>query len=219
MTALSIAPLQPFWALQPARKATMVLRRIRADDAAALQAFVRALSPTSRRLRFHVALNELPAATLHALTRVDQRAHVAFVLVSTENGEERIVGEARYVVADDGETAEFGIAVADACRGQGLADRLLEALAEAARAAGLRWLVGEVLADNARMRAFMCRRGFAETTRGVESGLVRVERCLDQPLTVAAAAGPWANVARKVHRLSALWLHRPAAARLDFRPF
>ena len=85
---------------KPAGGASVALRQIRADDAAALQAFVRALSPASRRLRFHMALNELTESALQALTRVDQHAHVAFVLTTTERGAERIVGEARYVVVD-----------------------------------------------------------------------------------------------------------------------
>ena len=133
--------------------APVTLRKIQPDDAGALQRFVRVLSPMSRRLRFHAALNELPEATLKALTCVDQRQHVAFVLTVTEHGTERIVGEARYAVSSDQETAEFGIAVADAFQGMGLAQRLLKALIDAARASGLRWLVGEVLAGNSRMRS------------------------------------------------------------------
>ena len=183
--------------------AAVALRPIRPDDAAALQGFVRALSPASRRLRFHAALNELPEATLNALTRVDQRRHVAYVLTVTDHGTERIVGEARYAMAGDAETAEFGIAVADAFRGLGLADRLLAALIDAARAAGLRWLVGEVLVGNARMLAFMRRCGFAATTRGVAPGLVRVERNVDESLHAAPAARPPGNLFwRGAHRLA-----------------
>ena len=163
--------------------APVVLRKIRPDDAGALQAFVRVLSPLSRRLRFHAAVNELSEAALSALTRVDQRRHVAFVLTVTEHGTERIVGEARYAVSSDRETAEFGIAVADAFQGRGLAQRLVSALLDAARASGLSWLVGEVLAENSRMLAIMRRCGFAETTRGVENGVVRVERRVDRALT------------------------------------
>ena len=218
MTALSFLPLHPLATRQPVLRATVALRRIRADDAPAFQAFIRALSPASRRLRFHFALNELPEATLQALTRVDQRAHVAFVLTSTTCGRERIVGEARYVVTDDGDSAEFGIALADEVRGQGLAERLLEALVDAARAAGLRWMVGEVLAGNARMRAFVRRCGFAESTRGVDNGIVRVECRVDEP-SAARPAGPWAGVASRVRQAAASLLPRPAVARLDFQPF
>jgi acetyltransferase len=167
--------------------APVTLRKIQPDDVGALQAFVRVLSPMSRRLRFHAALNELPEAMLKALTCVDQRRHVAFVLTVTEHGTERIVGEARYAVSSDQETAEFGIAVADAFQGRGLAERLVAALIDAARAGGLRWLVGEVLAGNSRMLAFIRRCGFAETKRGVAPGLVRVERSVDRSLPVPAS--------------------------------
>lgn len=204
---------------QPAGVASVALRKIRPDDAGALQGFVRALAPASRRLRFHHGLCELSGSALRALTCVDQRAHVAFVLTTMERGTERIVGEARYVASGDGETAEFAIAVADAFRGLGLAERLLAAVVDSARAAGLRWVVGEVLADNARMLAFVHRCGFAETPRGgLEPGLVRVERCVDLPLAAAQAAGSWRAAARRrVRRVLAAWLPSPLPAAWDLR--
>src|SRR5204862_2564328 len=73
--------------------ASVALRQIRPGDADALQGFVRALSPASRRMRFHAALNELSESSLRALTCADQRGHVAFVLTGMEHGTERIVGE------------------------------------------------------------------------------------------------------------------------------
>ena len=221
MTALLIPSIRLFPTWRPAGGVAPVgLRQIRPDDAAALRGFVRALSPASRRLRFHAALNELPEATLQALTCVDQRSHVAFVLTVTEHGRELILGEARYAVSGDGETAEFAIAVADAFRGLGLAERLLAALTGAARAAGVRWLVGEVLAGNARMLAFMRRCGFAATTRGVECGLVRVERSVDWSLPVAQAAGSWTGIARRrIRRLLHALLPVPREAGSVLQPF
>jgi acetyltransferase len=185
--------LFPNW--RTADSAPVTLRPIRHDDTGALQGFVRALSPASRRLRFHAALNELSETMLEAFTCVDQRGHVAFVLTVTERGTERIVGEARYAVAGDRETAEFGIAVADAFQGLGLAERLMAALIDAARASGLRWLVGEVLVGNSRMLAFARRCGFVMTTRGAEPEIIRVERSVDRSL-------PWAQTAAGVAGLS-----------------
>jgi acetyltransferase len=221
MSAILTPAIDLFSTSKPDRVAPVALRQIRPDDAPALQAFVRALSPASRRLRFHMALNELTESGLQALTGVDQRAHVAFVLTTTESGTERIVGEARYVVSCDKETAEFAIAVADDFCGLGLAQRLMVAIVNAARAAGLRWLVGEVLAGNARMLAFARRCGFAETTRGgLETGVVRVERCVDRPLPVVQAATSCTGVAyRRVRRLLAALLPSPRQAVLDFQPF
>ena len=180
--------------------APVTLRQIQPDDVGALQGFVRALSPMSRRLRFHAALNELTEAMLKALTCVDQRRHVAFVLTVSEHGTERIVGEARYAGSSDHETGDFGIAVADAFQGRRLAERLLARLIDAARAGGLRWLVGDVLAGNSRMLAFTSRCGFAVTTRRTPPGLVRVERCVDQPLPEAAPMTSWAAAARHAVR-------------------
>ncbi len=221
MTSLLIPAIHRFVTWKPADLAPVALRQIRPDGAAALPTFVRALSPASRWLRFHGALNELSKTTLQAMTCADQRGHVAFVLTVNEHGTERIVGEACYAVSSGGETAEFGIAVADVFRGHGLAERLVAALIDKARAAGLRWLVGEVLAGNARMLSFMRRCGFAATTRGgLEPGLVRVERSVDWPLPVARAAGSLTGVARRwVHRLLAALLPSPRDAGSVFQPF
>ena len=221
MSAILIPSIHPFLSRKPAGVASVALREIRPDDAAALQAFVRTLSPMSRRLRFHAALNELTESALQALTRVDQRAHVAFVLTTMEHGAERIVGEARYVVSCDKETADFAIAVADGFRGLGLAERLMAALLRAARAAGLRWLIGEVLADNARMLAFARRCGFAATTRGgLEPGVVRVERCVDRPLAVAEADGSRTGAVHRVlSRVLAAYLPSSLETACDFHQF
>jgi len=187
MNALLILSNWLFPTLRMSDVAPITLRRIRPDDGGALQGFVHALSPASRLMRFHAALNELSGATLKALTCIDQRRHVAFVLTVTEHGTEQIIGEARYAMSSDQQTAEFGIAVADAFQGLGLAERLVAALVDAARAGGLRWLVGEVLAGNARMLAFIRRCGFVETTRGMEPGLVRVERSVERSLPAPAS--------------------------------
>ena len=196
-----------------ARLAPVALRRIQPGDAAALQAFVCSLSPAARQLRFHGGLNELPETTLRALTCVDQREHVAFVLTVTDDGTERIVGEARYAVSATRDTAEFGIAVADAFQGRRLAQRLLARLIDAARAGGLRWLVGEVLAVNSRMLAFTSRCGFAVTTHGMSPGLVHVERCVDQPLPDEAPMPSWATAAR--HAVRRLLAGSPSASTLQ----
>ncbi len=221
MSAILAPSIDLFSTPKPDRVTPVALRQIRPDDAPALQAFVRALSPASRRLRFHMALNELTESGLRALTRVDQRAHVAFVLTTTERGTERIVGEARYVVSCDKETAEFAIAVADDFRGLGLAQRLMAALVNAARAAGLRWLVGDVLAGNARMLAFARSCGFVESRLGgLEPGVMRVERCVDRPLALAKADQSRTGAAhRLLSRLLAPILPSSLESACDFQQF
>ena len=162
----------------------VTIRPVRPQDAPLEQAFVESLSPASRRNRFHGETNGLTDSMLRYLTCVDQRWHVGLVATADQGGKEVIIADARYVVEADGETAEFAVAVADAWQGLGLAQQLLDTLLQTAQFSGLRWLVGEVLASNGRMLAFVERCGFARTTRGVEPGVVHVERSVAQPFLV-----------------------------------
>lgn len=154
------------------------IRPVLPADAALEQAFVRSLSAASRRNRFHGAINELTDRMLRYLTCVDQRKHVGLVLTVEQDGAEAVIGDARYVVEADGETAEIAVAVSDAWQGLGLARRLIEALVRTAKASGLCRLVGEVLASNARTLTFIERCGFVRSTRGADPGVVAVQRTL-----------------------------------------
>jgi acetyltransferase len=131
------------------------VRAVQPDDAAAEQAFVATLSPTSRRRRFHGAMKQLPASVLEAMTAIDFRHHVALVAEARcADGAARLVADARYVRDDRGD-AEFAIAVADGWQGLGLGRALLQRLGRHARLSGVATLRGSVLADNAPMLALM----------------------------------------------------------------
>jgi acetyltransferase len=142
-----------------------VLRPVKARDAAAEAAFIERLSPQSRRLRFHGAVNRLPAATLAAMTSVDPRRQVAFVAKGwSRDGRSEIVADARFVFegCNDGaacDHAEFALAVADTWQGAGLGRLLLQHLLRAAKLRGLHHLRGSVLADNTAMRGLVGRLG------------------------------------------------------------
>jgi hypothetical protein len=69
-----------------------VIRPLRPDDRALVDALVRELSPTSRYRRFHAAVNGLPAAMLEGLARVDARDEVARLATTTARGTEVAVG-------------------------------------------------------------------------------------------------------------------------------
>jgi acetyltransferase len=141
-----------------------LLRPVRADDRPAMQRFLQGLSVASRRLRFHGSVKPESESVLRLLTQADGRHHIAWVAVLPCDDGEIIVGEARCARQPEGEDsgeAEFAIAVADAWQGRGLAQRLLNAVLREARAAGFDTVVGEVLADNGRMAAFMQREGFS----------------------------------------------------------
>ncbi|MBI5720208.1 MAG: GNAT family N-acetyltransferase [Burkholderiales bacterium] len=131
------------------------LRPVQPGDVAAEQAFVTALSPASRRRRFHGAMKQLPASVLQAMTSIDFRRHVALVAeAGCADGAARLVADARYVRDEHG-GAEFALAVADDWQGLGLGRALLQRLGRHARLSGVRTLNGSVLADNAPMLALM----------------------------------------------------------------
>lgn len=151
---------------------TIVVRPVDPRDAAAEQAFVAGLSPSSRFRRFHFALNELPRAMLQAFIHADQVAHVALV-AEDEAADHRIVGDVRYVLDRDSRTAEFALAVSDAWQGLGLGRRLMMKLLSRARNSGVRRLTGEVLVDNTPMLKLMRRHQARLTPNPEDESLVQ----------------------------------------------
>lgn len=150
------------------------LRPVAPADAEATGRFVQALSPASRRLRFHGALNALPPAVLRAMTAVDPCVQAVLVAEALAPGAP-LVAEARYVRGDDPRAAEFAIAVADAWQGAGLGRALMRRLAAHARAQGVVRLHGEVLDHNHRMLGMMAALGATLLPLSGAAGLVRAE--------------------------------------------
>jgi acetyltransferase len=169
-------------ALRPAVAAPVKLRAIRSADAAMFGDFVRALSPQSKRLRFHAAVSELPAAALVRLATPDARHEIAAIATVEDDLGERCIGEARSAAVDDApDTHEFGLAVADDRRRRGLGGALLERLLCLARRAGVRWLRGDVLRENLPMLALARRLGFAIARHPCDATLLRVMRATTTP--------------------------------------
>jgi len=162
----------------------LLLRPVRPQDAPLLAQLLAGLSPASRRNRFHGVV-ALPFAAVQRLCTVDQVRHLALVVTTGRDGGERLLADARCVVADDGEAADFALLVDDGWRRRGLGDWALQALEQAAGQAGVRWLSGDVLADNTAMLALLRRRGFALCPDPEDDRLVRAERRLGLPSAVA----------------------------------
>lgn len=139
----------------------VTVRPVLPQDADAERHFVSALSPASRRRRFHGAVNVLPDSVLQAMTAIDYRHHVALIAESVDrDGGALLVADARYIVVDDDDSsAQFAIAVADDWQHVGLASAMLNRLGRHARRQGLHQLEGTVLADNEPMLALMQRWG------------------------------------------------------------
>jgi len=148
-------------------------------DGAAVQRFVRELSPLARRRRFLGAVAELAPGQLDRLTRVRDPRDLALVALSANAGMPRIVAMAQYATEDPG-AAEFAVVVADAWQRQGLGARLLELLLERAILAGLRVMNGFVLAENGPMLALATKLGFV-SAEDRDPDLLRLEKLLPRP--------------------------------------
>ena len=141
----------------------VTLRPVQPGDAVAAHAFIQKLSPRSRLLRFHGAVNLLPGTVLRTMTQVDHLRHVALVAMAhTDDGAPLLVADARFVIeAQDPAGAEFAVAVADDWQRLGLASALLRRLAAHARRQGVLRLHGSVMASNEPMLALVRQWGAA----------------------------------------------------------
>jgi RimJ/RimL family protein N-acetyltransferase len=162
----------------------VVLRPVQPRDAAAIDGFVRALSPESRRRRFHGALNELPAELLERFTHPRPCDELGVLAFAIEAGREVCVGEARYAVDETAlegfsDAREFALVVADAWQGRGLGTLMLSRLLRHAQRRGVPRLFGDVLRDNLPMIALARSLGFSVNRHAADARLVRVSKMLD----------------------------------------
>jgi acetyltransferase len=171
---------------------TVLVRAAGAADAPLVQAFVRALSPQSRRRRFLGPVAELSPGQLDRLTRVRDPRETALVALAPAPVTPRVVGVAQYALEGDAE-AEFALAVADDWHRQGLGARLLATLVARAESCGLQSLSGEVLADNWPMLGLLAAAGF-ELVDAFDPQLVRARKPLAAPArggVIARLTGAW----------------------------
>lgn len=156
------------------------LRPIAPVDAGRMAAFVHGLSFGTRYFRF--GRGDMRFTGEEAARRCDPDPAVCrhFIVVTDEDGAEIQVGSARFYIADDGESGELTILVADAWQGSRIAHRLMTTLIESARECGLKRMFAQVLASNTRMLKFAQRHGFAVTAETEHAPIKILSLALDQ---------------------------------------
>jgi acyl-CoA synthetase (NDP forming)/ribosomal protein S18 acetylase RimI-like enzyme len=125
---------------------TAHVRPIRPDDSDLLVAFYGRVSDRSKYYRFFSPMPTLSERDVARFTQVDHQTRVAFVLLLREE----MIAVGRFDLIAEGE-AEVAFLVQDDHQGRGIAQILLEHLAQAARERGIDRFVAEVLPDNAAM--------------------------------------------------------------------
>jgi acyl-CoA synthetase (NDP forming)/RimJ/RimL family protein N-acetyltransferase len=145
------------------------LRPIRPSDAGRLVAFYERVSPESKYLRFFAAYPRLSDRDVKRFTEVDYVDRVAFIVTLGED----MIAVGRYDRIE-GDHAEVSFLIEDAHQGRGIAQLLLEHLAQAARERGITRFVAEVLPENRRMAKVFADAGY-RVSKGIEDGVLAVE--------------------------------------------
>jgi acetyltransferase len=158
----------------------LTLRPVLPQDHVLLGDLVHSLSPAGRRNRFHGAMNLSPGL-LQRMAQVDYRRELALVIAAATSQGEQLIADARYCVADDGQSAEFAVMVHERWQRCGVGSWALRVLQQAAGHAGLQWLQGDVLQGNVPMLGLMQRCGFALSPHPDDPGVVLAQRRLPPP--------------------------------------
>jgi acetyltransferase len=155
----------------------LTIRPIRPEDAEAHTALFGRLTPEDIRYRFFSAVRALSAEQIVRLTQIDYDREMAFVAVREATGE--TVGVARLVRESLSEEGEFAVLVQGDMKGRGIATRLMHRLIDWARSRDMTAVVGQVLAENQPMLAFIRHLGFKIGRVPGEGGIVEARLDLD----------------------------------------
>jgi acyl-CoA synthetase (NDP forming)/GNAT superfamily N-acetyltransferase len=156
------------------------LRPITGADEKLLVDFYAEVSAESKYLRFFAPMPTLSDKDVRRFTHVDHRDRVAFVLTVGAN----MIAVGRFDTVPPEEThgggveAEVAFLVQDAHQGRGIAQLLLEHLAQAGRERGITKFVADVLPENSRMIQIFREAGY-RVAGGYEDGVMRLEFPID----------------------------------------
>lgn len=137
---------------------TLEIRPVTTADAGRLVDLHARCSEQARYFRFHAAKPRLRAVEADYLAATDGLVRVALAATTVEDGEERIVADARFDLTGDGD-AEAAVLIRDDLAGQGLGTLLLGRLLELAAGLGVRRVLLDILPENQAMLALARRVG------------------------------------------------------------
>ncbi|GAB4007040.1 bifunctional acetate--CoA ligase family protein/GNAT family N-acetyltransferase [Nocardioides ultimimeridianus] len=182
---------------------TAHIRPMRADDEQLLVEFYSRVSDESKYYRFFSPMPVLSERDVRRFTHVDHELRVALVMIL----QGRMIAVGRYDVinADEanpgGTEAEVAFLVEDRHQGRGIAQLLLEHLAQAGRERGVERFVAEVLPDNTRMIQTFRDAGY-RVASGYADGVITLEFPID---TTDTAVG---LMRAREHTAEAASIHR-----------
>ena len=158
----------------------MWVRPIRPTDRTRIEEGLQLLSPRSRYLRFHSAIQRLSSSQLDYLTKVDHHDHEALIALDPDIEGAPGIGVARYIrLAEDPTIAEAAVTVLDDYQGRGIGTTLLGKLEPLAWERGIRTFRNYVLAENKAMLEIFAQ--LDGTFVREEAGVYRVDVPIPEP--------------------------------------
>ena len=174
---------------------TLTVRFVEPRDADALQGYFRSLTTRSRYNRIRGATSELPASLLEQFIQIGEFDRFSVIATMLVDGNEIIVGEARYAFEDG--SIEFGLSIDDRWQGHGIGKALLKNLECRAASFGAERLFGDTLRSNDAMISLARKSGYAFLPSPGDWKLVRFEKHVEvAPQEIPCAS--WRLVATQI---------------------
>lgn len=141
----------------------VIVRPIRSEDEELERAFIKRLSPESRRLRFLGQVSDGDDRLIREMTQIDFARDMAFIALVHRDGDKHEIGVSRYGLSADGMSCECAVTVDEAWRNKGLGTLLMRHLIDHARKRGIRSMVSIDSAGNEPMRELADHLGFTRS--------------------------------------------------------
>ena len=132
--------------------ANVLIRPSKASDAAGLQDIFYNMAPKDIYTRFFTHLDSFTEKKAQHLCNVDYENEMAFIAVSGERENEKVVGSACYFVDRTDSLGEVAYMIRPEWQKYGLGTALQQRMTEYAKARGLRGFKASILAENEKMQ-------------------------------------------------------------------
>ncbi|TQF36138.1 acetyltransferase [Bradyrhizobium sp. UNPF46] len=147
-------------------KGMVCIRTASASDLENLSVYFTGLSTTSRNKRFSGARADPGVVAAECIARSGGLDNFTLLAELREDGQGRIIGEARYAYDAAARHGEFAISVADAFQRRGLGLQMMTAMETRAIDLGHEMIAAETARTNAEMRGLAKKAGFDDTGLG-----------------------------------------------------
>ena len=152
---------------------SVLLRPTRATDVEGLQELFYSLSDKDVFTRFFTNLTSFSTSQAQHLCSVSYEEEMAFIAVTGDWEQEKVIGSACYYVDPSTNLADVAYMIHPEFQGLGLGTNLQQCISDYARARGLRGFTADVLCENEKMLRVLEKGGF-KVSKKVVSGTFEV---------------------------------------------